>query len=389
MLFDFDSPVERRGTGCMKWDEDPSVDLPLWVADMDFKACPAIVEALERRVAHGVFGYSMPQHEYYESIIRWHAQRHGGHYEKEWILCVPGIVPAISAILRAMTSPGEGVLLLSPAYNCFYSSIRNLGCRAEESKLQRVGDSFRIDWADFEARASKPDVTLFLLCSPHNPCGRVWTEEELRRMAEICSRHNVFVVADEIHCEVVMPGKRFVPYSSLGADFMRSACICTSASKAFNIAGLQNAQIVCADAETRRKIDRAVNIHEICDVNPFGIVATEAAYTAAGAEWIDALCRYIWANYETACTYLHENLPQLEPCRLEGTYLMWVDVSTLGLGVEELCSRLRAEQHVWFAPGTGYGTGGEGYIRINLATQRQNVTQALERLTAFVKKLHA
>ncbi|MBQ3958264.1 MAG: aminotransferase class I/II-fold pyridoxal phosphate-dependent enzyme, partial [Bacteroidaceae bacterium] len=178
-------------------------------------------------------------------------------------------------------------------------------------------------------------------------------------------------------------------YSSLGADFMRSACICTSASKAFNIAGLQNAQIVCVDAETRRKIDRAVNIHEICDVNPFGIVATEAAYTAAGAEWIDALCRYIWANYETACTYLHENLPQLEPCRLEGTYLMWVDVSTLGLGVEELCSRLRAEQHVWFAPGTGYGTGGEGYIRINLATQRQNVTRALERLTAFVKKLHA
>ncbi len=389
MLFDFDSPVERRGTGCMKWDEDPSVDLPLWVADMDFKACPAIVEALERRVSHGVFGYSMPQHEYYESIIRWHAQRHGGHYEKEWILCVPGIVPAISAVLRAMTSPGEGVLLLSPAYNCFYSSIRNLGCRAEESKLQRVEDTFRIDWADFEARASKPDVTLFLLCSPHNPCGRIWTEEELRRMAEICGRHNVFVVADEIHCEVVMPGKRFIPYSSLGADFMRSACICTSASKAFNIAGLQNAQIVCADAETRRRIDRAVNIHEICDVNPFGIVATEAAYTAAGAEWIDALCRYIWANYETACTFLHENLPQLEPCRLEGTYLMWVDVSTLGLSVEELCSRLRAEQHVWFAPGTGYGTGGEGYIRINLATQRQNVTRALERLTAFVKKLHA
>lgn len=389
MEFDFDTPVARRGTGCMKWDEDPSVDLPLWVADMDFKACPAIVEALERRLSHGVFGYSMPQESYYASIIRWHAQRHGGHYEREWILSVPGIVPAVSAILRAMTSPGEGVLLLSPAYNCFYSSIRNLGCRAEECQLLRVGDTFRIDWDDFEARASRPDVTLFLLCSPHNPCGRVWTEEELRRMAEICRRHNVFVVADEIHCELLMPGCRFVPYSSLGAEFMQTACVCTSASKAFNIAGLQNAQIVCANADTRRRIDRAVNIHEICDVNPFGIVATEAAYTTAGAEWLDALCRYVWANYEAACTYLREHLPQLQPCRLEGTYLLWVDVSALGLGVEDLCTRLREQQHVWFAAGTGYGAGGEGYIRINLATQRANVMQALERLAAFIKKLHA
>ena len=380
----FDTPVDRRHTGCMKWDEDSSVELPLWVADMDFRACPAILEALEERLAHGVFGYAMPDEKFYEAVIRWHATRHAANYRREWIITVPGIVPAISAILRALTKPGDGVLTLSPVYNCFYSSIRNLECRAEESVLRREGNTFCIDFDDLEQRAAKPDVKVLLLCSPHNPSGRVWREEELRRIGDICLRHNVFVVADEIHCELTMPGYDFLPYASLGEKYMVQACICTSASKAFNIAGLQNAQIIVPNAEYRQKIDRGVNIHEVCDVNPFGIAATTAAYTN-GADWLDALRRYIWENYEAARQYIETHLPMLGVSQLQGTYLMWVNVSAVTDNVENFCDRLRNEQHLWLAAGSHYGKGGEGYVRINLATQRENIIRAMERLERFVK----
>ncbi len=381
--FNFDSPVDRRGSGCMKWDEDPSVDLPLWVADMDFPACPAVRDALAQRLSHGVFGYAMPDDAFYNSIIRWHARRHGVEYQRRWMITVPGIVPAISAILRAMTSPGDGVLTLSPVYNCFYSSIRNLGCRAEESCLQRDGDTFRIDFQDLERRAAKPDVKVLLLCSPHNPSGRVWSAEELQMIADICQRNNVFVVADEIHCELTMTGHRFVPYASLGSEHMAHACICTSASKAFNIAGLQNAQIIVPDDSLRRRIDRAVNIHEVCDVNPFGITATTAAYDG-GEEWLDALCLYIWNNYLAAKEFIDSQMPMLRVCQLQGTYLMWVDVSSVTKDVEDFCDRLRREQHLWLAAGSHYGTGGEGFVRINLATQRDNIIRALQRLRTFI-----
>ncbi|MCR4920136.1 MAG: pyridoxal phosphate-dependent aminotransferase [Bacteroidaceae bacterium] len=383
MKYDFDTPVNRRRSACMKWDEDPSVDLPLWVADMDFRACPAIREALEERLAHGVFGYAMPDDAFYKAILHWHSTRHNVQYCRDWIITVPGIVPAISAILRALTQPGNGVLTLSPVYNCFYSSIRNLGCRAEESVLRREGNTFHIDFDDLEQRAAKPDVKVLLLCSPHNPSGRVWSKEELRMIGDICLRNNVFVVSDEIHCELTMPGHHFLPYASLGEKYMAQACICTSASKAFNIAGLQNAQIIVPNAEYRQRIDRAVNIHEVCDVNPFGIVATTAAYTH-GADWLDALCQYIWSNYEEARHYIESRLPMLGVSQLQGTYLMWVDVSDVTEDVEDFCNRLRNEQHLWFAAGSHYGKGGEGFVRINLATQRENVLRAMERLESFI-----
>ena len=383
MKFDFDIPVNRRHSGSMKWDEDPSVDLPLWVADMDFPACPAIRKALSERVAHGVFGYAMPDDAFYDSIIQWHARRHGVTYQRSWIITVPGIVPAISAILRAMTTPGDSVLTLSPVYNCFYSSIRNLQCHAEECCLIKDGDTFRIDFDDLERRVAKPEVKVLLLCSPHNPSGRVWSATELQMIGDICLRHNVFVVSDEIHCELTMPGQCFLPYATLGTKYMEHACICTSASKAFNIAGLQNAQIIVPNDSLRRRIDRAVNIHEVCDVNPFGITATTAAYKE-GEEWLDALCRYIWDNYLSAKEYIEAHLPMLHVSQLQGTYLMWVDVSAVTDNVEAFCERLKAECHVWLAAGSHYGRGGEGYVRINLATQRDNIMRGLERLKKFI-----
>ena len=379
----FDQSVCRRGTGSYKWDDDASVDYPLWVADMDFEACPAILDALRKRVEHGVFGYSMPTDTFYEAIIGWHRSEHNVFYRREWMLTVPGIVPAISAILRALTSPGEGVLLFSPAYNCFYSSIRNLQCRAEESRLILSEGRFQIDFDDLEARASLPDVRVMLLCSPHNPTGRVWTKEELTRVSQICLKHGVTVVADEIHCELTMPGQTFLPYASLGEEVLQRAIICTSASKAFNIAGLQNAQMIIADSVMRRQVDRAVNIHEVCDVNPIGIVATEAAYTG-GKEWLVRLRQYIYDNYLAVSDYLSTHLPMLTVFPLEATYLLWVDISAITDDDKAFCSGLCKEKHVRFAPGSHYGTGGEGHIRINLATQRTELLEAMRLLKSYI-----
>lgn len=384
--FCFDEIADRRGTGSMKWDDAPQADYPLWVADMDFVTAPCIREALAQRLAHGVFGYAMPTDAYYDTVMRWHRERHGVGYEREWMVVVPGVVPAISAILRAMTRPGDGVLTLSPVYNCFYSSIRNLGCRAEECELQVADGRYVIDFDDLERRASKADVTVMLLCSPHNPTGRVWSRAELERVSDICLKHGVFLVSDEIHCELTMPGQNFLPLYALGYTVQEHSCVCTSASKAFNIAGLQNAQIVCADAETRARIDRAVNVHEVCDVNPFGLVATEAAY-AQGGEWLSALRQYLWGNYQALASVLGECGSRLTVMPLEATYLMWVDVRATGLSDEAFCEQLLVQQSVRLAPGSHYGRGGRGFVRINMATSRQRLFEAARRISLFVNSL--
>ncbi len=382
----FDKETRRKGTGSLKWDENPDIEYPLWVADMDFEVAPSIKEALEQRVQHGIFGYAIPTNSFYESVIRWHQRRHHVTYWREWMIVVPGVVPAISSILRALTIPGDGVLTLSPVYNCFFSSIRNLQCRAEESVLRLVGDTYMIDFDDLEHRSEKEDTKVLLLCSPHNPSGRIWTKEELQCIGDICLKNNVFVVSDEIHCELVMPGNEFMSYASLGDTYMQEACICTSASKSFNMAGLQNAQIICPNEEYRKRIDRAVNIHEVCDVNPFGIVATEAAYNK-GEEWIEELCQYIWRNYKDAREYIEREIPQLKVIKLEGTYLMWVDIRTLAVSDEAFCEGLRQKESVWLAEGSHYGKGGEGFIRINLATQHENVMIALMKLKHYIESL--
>ena len=273
MQYDFDEIIPRRGTNSYKWDNAPEGVLPLWVADMDFRTAKPVTDALQKRVEHGIFGYTKVPQEYYDSVIGWFGRRHGLHIGKDWIIYTSGVVPAISAILKAMTVPGDKVLLLTPVYNCFYSSIRNNGCEAASCPLVLTGDTYAIDFDDFEAKAADPQVKVFILCSPHNPSGRVWTREELARMGEICRKHGVFVISDEIHCELVYPGVRHIPFASLSEDFLMNSATCISPSKAFNIAGLQIANIVAADEEIRAKIDRAININEVCDVNPFGVIA--------------------------------------------------------------------------------------------------------------------
>ena len=379
--FNFDELVERRGTGCVKWDESPSKDvIPLWVADMDFKAAPAIQEAIRKRAEHGVFGYTVVGDDYYEAIISWFRRRHNWTIQREEILYTTGVVPAMSVAIKALTMPGEKVLILSPDYNCFFSSVRNNGCEVLETVLRRTGDSFEVDFEDFEAKCADEKTTVFLLCNPHNPCGRVWTKAELERMNDICMKHGVKVVSDEIHCELVMPGYQFQPFAAVSEACRQNSVILNSPSKSFNIAGLQAANIICAQPEWRRRLDRAININEVCDLNPFGPVALIAAYNES-EDWLDALNTYLWDNYQLLCTFAAKHLPRWKVCSLEGTYLPWIDISAIGLSSKDYCDHLLNEAKVWVNPGTMYGSlSGEGYIRMNIACPRSRLLEALERI---------
>ena len=381
MKYDFDELVERRGTNCVKWDESPSDDvIPLWVADMDFRVSPAIQKALLQRVEHGVFGYNIVPESYYEAVISWFRRRHQWEIQRQWILYTTAVVPAMSCVIKALTMPGEKVLILSPAYNCFFSSIKNNGCEVLESPLKPVGDSFEVDFIDFEAKCSDKKTTLFLLCNPHNPCGRVWTREELQRMYDVCKKHGVKVISDEIHCELIMPNYQFVPFGTITDDCV----VMNSPSKNFNTAGLQIANIICSHPSWRRRIDRAININEVCDVNPFGIVALQAAYNES-EDWLDELNQYLWENYTFLCDFIDRNIPLWKVCRLEGTYLPWVDVSAMNIPVQQLCDRLLTEAGVWINPGTMYGPEtGTGYVRFNIACPRSRLKEALERIAKVI-----
>ena len=349
MKFDFDELVARRGTGCVKWDECPNDEvIPLWVADMDFKAAPAILDAVRKRAEHGVFGYTVVEEDYYEAIISWFQRRHDWTIRREEILYTTGVVPAMSVAIKALTMPGEKVLILSPDYNCFFSSVKNNGCEVLETALLRVGDSFEVDWEDFETKCADEKTTVFLLCNPHNPCGRVWTAKELELMNDICLRHGVKVVSDEIHCELVMPGYRFQPFAAVNEACRENSVILNSPSKSFNIAGLQAANIICSQPEWRRRLDRAININEVCDLNPFGPVALKAAYNES-EDWIDELNQYLWGNYQALCKFVDENIPQWKVCKLEGTYLPWVDISAMNTTAQNLCDKLLDEAKVFIA----------------------------------------
>lgn len=379
--YDFDKLTERRGTNSYKWDSPVDADvLPMWVADMDFEVAPVITKALQERVAQGIFGYTMVPDSYYEAIVGWFKRRHGWTLERDWILYTTGVVPAVSCALKALTLPGEKVLVQTPAYNCFFSSIANSGCQLAENELVYEGGTYHVDFDDFERKCADEKTTVFLLCNPHNPAGRVWKREELERMNDICLKHGVKVVSDEIHCELVMPGFRFVPFASVSAACRDNCVVLNSPSKAFNIAGLQIANIICADAAVRRRIDRAVNINEVCDVNPFGVLALQAAYTA-GEEWLDELNAYIHGNYELVKDFVAAEMPKLKVVRMEGTYLVWLDVMGLESTSDELTDKLLKEAKVMVNSGTMYGRrAGEGFIRLNIACPRARLLEGLKRM---------
>lgn len=369
---------DRIGTGSYKWDEYPGT-IPLWVADMDFATAPCIIEALRRRVEHGVFGYTLVRDEYYEALIRWFEQRHGYTFGRGDVIYTSGVVPALSAIIKALVRPADGVIVMTPVYNCFFSSIRNNGCRIVECPLldEGVGEmefSYRIDFDRLDRLAADASNTMLLLCNPHNPGGRVWTPDELTRVRDICHRHGVQVVSDEIHCELTMPGYTYTPYGTIDPD----AISCLSPSKAFNTAGLQIANIICHSAEKRALIDRAININEVCDVNPFGVEALIAAYTDEGAAWLDELKATLADNWAYTRRRIHEMWPQCLVARLEATYLPWIDVAPLGMAGSRLASIIEERCRVKINDGGMYGD--DRYIRLNIACPRPLLEEALDRM---------
>lgn len=383
MEYDFSRPTERRGTDSYKWDSAPETDIiPLWVADMDFETFPCITEALQRRVAHGIFGYTRVPEAYYEAVCKWFGKHHGWHINREHIIYTSGVVPAVSAVIKALTLPGDQVIVQGPVYNCFFSSIRNNGCETVSNSLIYNKEELRyeIDFDDLERKLAHERARLMLICNPHNPGGRVWTRDELTRVAELCRKYGVRVVSDEIHCELTLYDNEYVPFGSLPDELSHGSITCCSPSKAFNTAGLQIANIVCRDTEVRNRIDRAININEVCDVNPFGVIALQAAYSDEGYEWLTQLRAYISSNYDLLRERFARELPKCKVMRMEGTYLAWIDCSELHISSDEIEEMLMHENKVWVNAGSMYGTEGAAFIRINMACTSELLNEGITRI---------
>ncbi len=385
-MYNFDKQTDRRGTESVKWDLYPGT-LPMWVADMDFEVAPEIKAALQKRLDHGVFGYELIPDRYFEVMGQWFGKRHGWEgIGRENIVPTTGVIAAYSAAIKAMTVPGDKVLVQTPCYNAFFPAIRNNKCEQLESPLKYTGSAYIVDWDDFEAKAKEAKV--FLLCNPHNPVGRVWTREELHLMAEICHRNGVFVISDEIHCELTYPGHDYTPFATLPEQYVANSVSCISPTKAFNIAGIQIANIFAKDPEVHRKMDRAINDNECCDVNVFGVTALQAAYSEGGP-WLDQLRDYLYHNARTVSCFLEDELPKVNVLPLEGTYLMWLDCrAALKEGEplkgfsERFAEHLRANHGLVLSTGTIYGAAGEGFERLNIACPRTRLLDGLERFKA-------
>ncbi|MDR1454735.1 MAG: pyridoxal phosphate-dependent aminotransferase [Tannerella sp.] len=375
----FDEIVPRRDSHSYKWDSDGDGDvLPMWVADMDFRTARPVIDALERRAQHGIFGYAKVPGACFEAVEGWFARRHNFRMKQDWILFTTGVVPALSAAVKALTSPGDRVIVQSPVYNCFFSSIRNNQCETVSNDLTYRNGTYTVDFADLEAKASDPQTTLLLLCNPHNPAGRVWTGEELNRIGDICLRNRVTVVSDEIHCDLVYPGHTHLPFASLSEDFLYGSVTCVSPGKTFNLAGIQVAGIIAADEARRKAIDRALNVNEVCEISVFAVEALIAAYNR-GEAWLEALKAYLYDNYICFRDYFAKHLPQFTVLPLEATYLVWVDCSPLGLPSARIAETLLEREKLRVNEGAMYGAAGEGFVRFNIACPRKLLVEGLER----------
>jgi cystathionine beta-lyase len=387
MNYNFDEIIPRRNSNSIKWDAVSNDDvLPFWVADMDFRTATPIIDALEKRVRHGIFGYTKTPQTYYDAITGWFERRHHFGFRKEWTLYTTSVVAALSAIIKAMTVPGNKVIVQTPVYHCFFSAIRNNECEIVANKLLYMDGKYSIDFDDLEEKASDPQAKLFILCSPHNPAGRVWNREELIRLGKICIENNVLVISDEIHCDLVFEGNRHIPFASVSDDFLRHSVTCTAPTKTFNIAGLKVANMHVWDESIRKKIFHAMQTNEVCEISPFAVDALIAAYNE-GEEWLDELLQYLYGNYLFLRDFFSKNLPQFPVLQLEATYLAWVDCSVLNMSSTNLAEMLFKEQNVWINAGTMYGDGGENFIRINMACPRERLAEGLQRIQAGIMRI--
>ena len=378
MPYDFDKPVNRRDTHSMKWDVKEH-ELPMWVADMDFQTAPEIQAAIQERAAHGVFGYSIVPEEWYQAYMGWWERRHGFSMEKEWLVFCTGVVPAISSMVRKLTTPGENVLVQTPVYNIFFNSIVNNGRNIVESPLRYDENVYQMDFEDLERKLSNPQTTLMILCNPHNPVGKIWSREELGQVGELCRKYHVTVISDEIHCDLTSPGKEYIPFASVSENCRNHSITCIAPTKAFNLAGLQTAAVVVPNPNLRHKVWRGLNTDEVAEPNSFAVEAAVVAFTKGDA-WLDALRAYIQENKNHVENFLKKEVPQIRPVPSEATYLLWLDCRKMQGCATEFTQYLREYKGLYLSEGRQYGESGKFFIRMNIACPRSWLEDGIKRL---------
>ena len=377
-MYDFDTVINRAGTYSLKWDVKEG-ELPMWVADMDFETAPEIKSALERRVSHGVFGYSILPDEWYDAYISWWKRRYDFLIQKEWLDFCTGVIPAISSIVRKLTTPNENVLIMTPVYDIFFNSVINNGARVLECPLQYKNGNYDIDFNDLEAKLSDPQTSLMLLCNPQNPAGKIWSEDELGKIGLLCQKYNVTVVSDEIHCDLTDPGRKYTPFASVSSVCRDISITCMAPTKTFNIGGLQTAAVCIPNGNLRHKVWRAINTDEVAEPNAFAVTAAIAAYNT-GEAWLDELRQYIYDNKILVQNYIKENLPEVLVTPSCATYLLWLDVSAVCEDSGVLRDSIRKRTGLYLSAGAIYGGNGIHFLRMNIACPRKVLSDGLNRL---------
>lgn len=383
MSYSFDEQINRRNQNSLKW-EVGERELPMWVADMDFQTAPEIRAAISERAAHGVFGYTTVPGEWYDAYIGWWERRHGFRMEQDWLIFCTGVVPAISSIVRRLTCVGEKVVVQTPVYNIFFNSILNNGRKPVECPLFYDGTCYRVDFELLEKVLEDPQTRLMLLCNPQNPVGKIWDREVLARIGELCTRHHVIVVSDEIHCDLTIPGKEYVPFAAVSELCRENSVTCLAPTKAFNLAGLQTAAVSVPNPALRCRVDRGLNTDEVAEPNAFAICGAVAAFTK-GEAWLDELRNYLYQSRQQVQAFLKEQLPAVRLVAGDATYLLWLDCSSVAEDTDELAVYLREKTGLYLSAGKQYGRGGEGFLRMNIACPHAVLADGLNRLKDGVR----
>lgn len=380
MKYDFDKLVNRKNSASLKWDVKEG-ELPLWVADMDFECAPAIKDAILKKANQGIFGYSIIPDEWAKSYIYWWKKRHNFEIKSEELIFCTGVVPAISSLVRKLTTPAEKVLVQTPCYNIFFNSIVNNGRFPVESPLKYNGTSYSIDFERLEEDLSDPQVSLMILCNPQNPTGNIWSKQELAQIGELCKKHNVIVISDEIHCDITEPNFSYIPFASASETCAELSVTCIAPSKCFNIAGINSSAVFVRNAALRHKVWRSLNTDEIAEPNVFAVDATIAAFSKS-EDYLNELNKYLFENRKFACDFIKQKMPKFNAVDAKATYLLWLDVKQNG---DDFAQRLRKETGLFINGGSEYGKSSENFVRINLACPRSVLSDALNRLDDFVK----
>ena len=386
MKYDFDTVINRRGTDSVKWNVGKN-ELPMWVADMDFRLAPEIEKAIKKRMDHGVFGYSVIPDEWYEAYMNWWKERHDFKMKKEGLVFCTGVVPAISSIVRKLTTPNENVVIQTPVYNVFFNSVLNNGCRVLESPLIYKNGRYSMDFDDLEKKLSDPQTTLMILCNPQNPAGKIWDRKTLEKVGDLAKKHGVTVVSDEIHCDITEPGKNYVPFASVSEVCREISVSCIAPTKAFNMAGMKSAAVYAENPLLRHKVWRALNTDEIAEPNSFACIAAIAAFSEGG-EWLDALRRYISGNRKRVYEFVKKEIPEISVVKSDATYLLWLDISKTGMESTEVAAKIREKTGLFLTAGSIYGEAGRYFLRMNIACPKTLLEDGLKRLKKGIKNLH-